>query len=62
MLLSWMLPVIHPSLPISTQLEAELTKKLEQLKAVLRKGSSFEIRWKACKTYKMIKAMIFMGC
>ena len=36
--LSWMLPVLHPSLPIATQLEAELTKKVEQLKAGLGKG------------------------
>ena len=42
---SWMLPVLHSSLPILTQLEAELTKKVEQLKAGLRKGISVKLRW-----------------
>ena len=50
--LSWFLPVLHPSLPITTQLEAGLTKKAEQLNAGLGKGSSFELRWEACNTYK----------
>ena len=50
--LSWMLPVLHPSLPLATQLEAGLTKKAEQLKAWLGKGSSFKLRWDACSTYK----------
>ena len=29
--LSWILPVLHPSLPIATQLDTELIKKPEQL-------------------------------
>ena len=33
MYLSWMLPVLHPSLPIVIQLEAGLRKKAEQLKS-----------------------------
>ena len=50
--LSWMLPVFHPSLSIATQLEAGLTKKTEQLKAGLGKGSSFELIWEAWTSYK----------
>ena len=50
--LSWMLPVLHPSLPIATQVESGVTKKAEQLNAVLGKGSSFELRREACNAYK----------
>ena len=50
--LSWVLPALHPSLPIVTQLEAGLTKKAEQLNAVLGKDSSFDFRWEAYNTYK----------
>ena len=53
-----MLPVLNPSLPIATPLEAELTKKLNQLKAGLGNGSSFELRWEACNTYKSDKKRI----
>ena len=51
--LSRMLPVLHPSLPIATQLEAALTKKAEQLKARLGEGSSFELRREAWYTWKV---------
>ena len=50
--LSWMLPVLHPNLPIATQFKCGLTKKLEQFKSGLGKGSSFELRWEACNTFK----------
>ena len=48
----WMLPVLYPSLSIAIQLEGGSTKKVEQLKAGLGKGSSFELIWEACTTYK----------
>ena len=53
--LSWMLSVLHPSLPIATQLEAGLTKKAKQLKAGLGKGSSFELTWEVIPVIKRIK-------
>ena len=56
--LSWMLLVFHPSLPIATQLEAAITKNADQWKAGLGKGSSFELRWEACNTYKVIIQLI----
>ena len=50
--LSWMLTVLLPSLPITTQLEAGLTKMAELLTAGLGEGSSFELRWKEFNIYK----------
>ena len=41
MYLSWILPVLNPSLFIRNELEGKLVKK-----------SSFELRWEACNTYK----------
>ena len=47
-----MLPVLHPRLLIATQFVAGSTKKGEQLKPGLGKGSSLELKWEACNTYK----------
>ena len=36
----------------SDSIRSQINEKVEQLKAGLGKGSSFELRWEACNTYK----------
>jgi len=48
--LSWMLPILHLNLPRATQLDAGLTKKVEQLKARLGKNRSSELIREAYNT------------